>query len=220
MTSFKIRKYQDEDYEMVKDIFTMGMSEHVPASFVHMLKQPIPQMFIMCVFCALLASSKSVILPVLAVTLLLAGTRQGLSYMFNSYIERSLKEDMGHIGETYVESKHCCFWVVESEGSVVATVACVPSSESGSLQLKRLSVRRSHRGRGFAKALCRTVEEFAREKGYEAVILFTSVVQYDAHKLYENLGYIEVRQMVAPTVIAKITNFTIRQYRYDLLKSN
>ncbi|XP_071765673.1 putative N-acetyltransferase camello [Centroberyx gerrardi] len=217
MASIQIRKYRDEDSEAVKEIFTLGMSEHVPSSFMHLLKQPLTQMVLMCVFCALMASSKSFLLPILAVTLVLAGARQFVGYMFSSYIDTSLKKDLNHIGETYLEQKDACFWVAESEGRVVGTVACLPAEKvSGCLELKRMSVRRTHRGMGIAKALCRTVADFTRERGYAAVVLYTSVVQTDAQKLYEHMGYDKIREFVIPELVAKITNFSLVEYRLDL----
>ncbi|XP_038865120.1 probable N-acetyltransferase CML1 isoform X1 [Salvelinus namaycush] len=214
-----IRRYQDDDKETVKEIFTMGMSEHVPSSFMHLLKQPLTQMILMVTFCALLASSKSVLLPVVGVTLLLAGAKQLVGYLFNSYIDTSLRKDLDHIQETYLENKDSCFWVAESDDRVVATVACLPAErEPGCMELKRLSVRRTHRGMGIAKALCRTVADFSRERGFPAVVLYTSVVQTDAQRLYENLGYTRVREFVIPEPIAKIANFTLIEYRLDLLQ--
>ncbi|XP_036373029.1 probable N-acetyltransferase camello [Megalops cyprinoides] len=217
MASFQIRKYRDEDDEVVKEIFTMGMIEHVPSSFVHVLKQPLTQMVLTCVFCALLASSKSFLLPVLAVTLLLAGVRQLVSYLFTSYIDTSLKEDLRSIREAYMEKKDACFWVAESEGRVVATVACLPcAAQPECMELKRMSVRRSHRGLGIGKALCRTVADFTQERGYPAVVLFTSVVQTDAQKLYEHMGYSKMRQFVIPSLEGRVTNFSIIEYRLEV----
>nr|XP_046163746.1 probable N-acetyltransferase camello isoform X2 [Oncorhynchus gorbuscha]XP_046163748.1 probable N-acetyltransferase camello isoform X2 [Oncorhynchus gorbuscha]XP_046163749.1 probable N-acetyltransferase camello isoform X2 [Oncorhynchus gorbuscha] len=214
-----IRRYQEDDKETVKEIFTMGMSEHVPSSFMHLLKQPLTQMILMVTFCALLASSKSVLLPVVGVTLLLAGAKQLVGYLFNSYIDTSLRKDLDHIQETYLENKDSCFWVAESDGRVVATVACLPAErEPGCMELKRLSVRRTHRRMGIAKALSRTVADFSRERGFPAVVLYTSVVQTDAQRLYENVGYTRVREFVIPEPIAKITNFTLIEYRLDLLQ--
>ncbi|KAG9344106.1 hypothetical protein JZ751_012588 [Albula glossodonta] len=202
MAGFQIRKYQDEDDEAVKEIFTLGMIEHVPASFVHMLKQPLTQMILMCVFCALLTSSKSFLLPILAVTLLLAGIRQLASYLFNSYIETSLKEDLASIRKSYMEKKDTCFWVAEIEGRVVATVACLPcETQPGFLELKRMSVRRTHRGLGIGKALCRAVADFCRERGFPAVVLYTSVgtlqdqmAHYQIRK-YRDEDYETVREL-------------------------
>lgn len=88
MSGVKVREYRDGDFSTVREIFSLGMSEHVPASFVHFLKQAQCQMLLVCTFCALLASSKSFLLPVLAITLLLAVVRQLVVYNFNNYIEK------------------------------------------------------------------------------------------------------------------------------------
>lgn len=217
MANIQIRKYRDDDGETVREMFTLGMSEHVPSSFMHILKQPLSQMVLMCMFCALLTSSKSFLLPILAVTLSLAAARQSVVYMFNRYIDASLKNDLSNISETYLKQKDSCFWVAEIDGRVVGSVACLPAAEAPEcLELKRLSVRRSHRGMGIAKVLCRTVADFTRDRGYAAVILYTSVVQRDAQKLYEHIGYEKIREFVVPELVAKIINFTLFEYRLDL----
>ncbi|XP_054470440.1 probable N-acetyltransferase camello [Anoplopoma fimbria] len=219
MASIQIRRYRDADTKAVKDIFTMGISEHIPSSFMHLLKQPPTQMVLMCVFCALMTSSKSFLLPILAVTLLLAGARQFVVYMFNCYIDTSLKKDLDNISGTYMDKKDSCFWVAEVDGQVVGTVACLPNEDAPAcLELKRMSVLRSYRGMGIAKTLCQTVADFTRDRGFAAVILFTSVVQTDAQKLYEHMGYQKIRQFVVPELAAKITNFTLFEYRLDLQK--
>lgn len=217
MANIQIRKYRDEDAEAVKEIFTLGMSEHVPSSFMHLLKQPLTQMVLMCTFCALITSSKSFLLPILAVTLLLAACRQFVAYMFNRYIDTSLKKDLNSISDTYLNQKDSFFWVAESDGQVVGTVACLPAERAPEcLELKRMSVRRSHRGMGIAKALCRTVVDFTRDRGYPAVVLYTSVVQTDAQKLYEHMGYEKIREFVVPELVAKVMNFTLFEYRFNI----
>ncbi|XP_024126146.1 probable N-acetyltransferase CML1 [Oryzias melastigma] len=217
MSGVQIRKYQEEDAESVKEVFTLGMSEHIPSSFMHVLKQPLTQMVLMCTFCALVTSSKSFLLPILAVTLLLAGARLGIIYMFNRYIEATLSGDLRDVTNSYLRSQDSCFWVAESEGRVVGTVACLPAENApGCLELKRMSVRRSHRGRGIAKALCRTVADFARDRGYAAVFLQTSMVATDAQKLYEHMGYKKIKEFVLPDFFGKIINFTLIEFRLDL----
>lgn len=219
MASVEVRRYRDDDAEAVKEIFTMGISEHIPSSFMHILKQPPTQMVLMCVFCALMTSSKSFLFPILAVTLLLAGARQFVVYIFNKYIDTCLKQDLKDISETYVQKKDSCFWMAEVDGRVVGMVACLPNNNAPAcLELKRMSVRRSHRGMGVAKALCRTVADFTRDRGYAAVVLYTSVVQTDGQKLYEHMGYEKTREFVLPELAAKITNFTLFEYRLDLQK--
>ncbi|XP_026879397.2 probable N-acetyltransferase camello [Electrophorus electricus] len=220
MAEVQIRRYEDDDEEDVKDVFTLGMSEHVPSSCLHVLKLPRTQMLLVCVFCALLASSKSLLLPILAVTLLLAAGRQGVSCMFSSYIQTSLHKDLNNIRQTYLETPNACFWVAESHGQVVGTVACLPAEQvNGCLELKRMSVKPSHRRQGIAKALCLTVTDFARERGYTAVVLYTSIVQTGAQKLYERVGFKKVREFVIPELVARITSFTLIEYRLDLQQS-
>lgn len=217
MANIQIRKYRDDDDGKVKSMFTMGMSEHVPSAFTHLLKQPVNQMVLMCTFCALMASSKSFLLPVLATTFLLAGARQFVVLMFNRYIDSVLRQDLCNISESYLKPEDSCFWVAESDGVVVGAVACLPAEgAAGCLELKRMCVRRSHRGMGIAKALCGTVADFTRERGYPAVVLHTSVVQTDAQKLYEHMGFRKIREFYPPQITAKITNFSMFEYRLDL----
>uniref|UniRef100_A0A1A8LQF3 N-acetyltransferase domain-containing protein n=2 Tax=Nothobranchius TaxID=28779 RepID=A0A1A8LQF3_9TELE len=221
MDNIQIRKYRDEDAESVKQLFILGMNEHLPSSFMHVLKQPLTQMVLMVSFCALIVSSKSFMLPILAVTLLLAASRQMLVYMFNGYINASLKSDLNNVSETYLKQKDSCYWVAESEGRVVGTVACLPAEGLPEcLELKRMSVRQSHRGMGIAKALCRTVADFTRERGYAAIVLYTSMVATDAQKLYEHMGYMKIREFPVPEFFARITNFNLIEYRLDLHRVN
>uniref|UniRef100_A0A3Q2QKD2 N-acetyltransferase 8 n=1 Tax=Fundulus heteroclitus TaxID=8078 RepID=A0A3Q2QKD2_FUNHE len=217
MANIQIRKYQEEDSETVKELFTSGMNEHLPSAFVHLLKQPLTHMLLMCTFCSLVATSKSFLLPVLAVALLLAAGRQAVVHMFNAYIGASLKSDLDDVVESYLRRRDSCFWVAESDGRVVGTVACLPAENAPEfLELKRMSVCRSHRGKGIAKALCRTVADFARDRGYPAVILYTSMVATDAQRLYERVGYKKIRQFPLPDFFPKIINFTLIEYKLDL----
>ncbi|XP_053702096.1 N-acetyltransferase 8-like [Synchiropus splendidus] len=220
MATFEIRKFQDGDAEAVKEIFALGMGELVPSSFSHILKQPLTQMVLMCTFCALLTSSKSFLLPILALTLLLASVRQVLTYVINRATESAMRSDLSDITESYLTQKDSCFWVAESDGRVVGSVACVPSENTPEcLELKRMSVHPSHRGMGIAKALCRTVAEFTQDRGYAAVHLHTSMVATNAQKLYEHYGFEKIKEAVAPGFLAKITNFTLIEYKLHLKRS-
>ncbi|XP_057716434.1 probable N-acetyltransferase camello isoform X2 [Corythoichthys intestinalis] len=219
MALVEIREYREGDGPAVRELFTLGMSEHVPTSFVHVLKQPLSQMLLVCTFCALMASSKSFLLPILAVTLLLAAARQLLVHKFNGYIDACCGADLAHIGDTYMSPPDACFWVAECEGRLVGTVSCLPNpSYPDCLELKRMSVRRGYRRTGVAKKLCRTVAEFTRARGYAGVVLVTSVVQTDAQKLYEGLGYSKVREFVEADIAAKLMNFSLFEYRLDLVQ--
>ncbi|CAH2299173.1 probable N-acetyltransferase camello [Pelobates cultripes] len=218
MANYKIRNYDNSDYDTVRDLFSSGMSEYVPSVCVHVLKQPWVIFVLTCMFLSLMLTSKSLILPLLAVTLLLALGRQVLGYCWKMYIDQCLKEDLQDIQKTYMESKGSNFWVVEVDESIVGTVAAKPSDEKhDELILKRMSVRKDYRGLGIAKALSREVIGFARSNGYRSVILNTLMVQSEAKKMYENVGFKRYIEYVLPTIYGKLVNFKISKYRYDIL---
>ncbi|XP_040275361.1 probable N-acetyltransferase camello isoform X1 [Bufo bufo] len=218
MVEYKIRSYEGSDYEVVRDLFSHGMSEYIPSVCIHVVKRPWVLFVITCMFLSLLFSSKSVILPVLAVTLSLALGRHLLGYCWSLYINHCLKEDLQDIQKTYMEDKGSHFWVAEVEDSVVGTVAAKPSDENpDELQLKRMSVRNDFRGLGIAKALSREVISFARQRGYQSVVLNTLMVQREAQRMYESVGFKKYTEFVLPTVYGQLVDFTISKYRYDVL---
>ncbi|NXJ96848.1 CMLO6 acetyltransferase, partial [Corythaixoides concolor] len=83
------------------------------------------------------------------------------------------------------------------------------------LELKRMSVRKDYRGRGLSKVLCGEVLRFARARGYEAVVLSTSVVQVAAQRLYEGQGFRKVGEFY-PSLLATLLSFQFFYYRCDL----
>lgn len=59
----------------------------------------------------------------------------------------------------------------------------------GRLEVKRVYVHPSARGRGIARVLMAAAEEVARDRGERSLILQTGDRQLDAVVLYESLGY-------------------------------
>ncbi|XP_056406484.1 probable N-acetyltransferase camello [Hyla sarda] len=221
MVEYKIRSYVGPDYEVVRDLFSHGMSEYVPAVCIHVVTRPWVLFVMACMFLSLLVSSKSIILPILAITLSLALGRQLLGYIWNMYIDHCLKEDLQDIQKTYMEDQGSHFWVAEVEDNVVGTVAAKPCDENpDELVLKRMSVRKDFRGHGIAKALSREVIGFARQRGYRRVILNTLMVQHEAQRMYESVGFRKYTEFVLPTVYGQLVNFTISKYCYDILPIN
>ncbi|NXK97894.1 CMLO5 acetyltransferase, partial [Formicarius rufipectus] len=83
------------------------------------------------------------------------------------------------------------------------------------LELRRMSVSREHRGKGVARALCREVLAFARARGFDAVVLSTSMVQVAAQRLYEGQGFRRVGTS-SPSLLGALLRFHIFHYRCDL----
>lgn len=223
MAGYRIRPYRDEDSEAVREVFATGMNEYAPALCLHVLRQPWVLLLLGCVFCLLLASSRSLLLPVLALTLLLALGRQLLGCAWSAYIERCLGDDLRDIRAAYMDIPGACFWVAEADERVVGTVGVRPAGGDGGdgsseeLALKRMAVRKDYRGRGIAAALGRTALGFARQqRGCRAVVLNTVMLQHEARALYERLGFRHHRRYLLPTVYGRLANCTVTTYRYEL----
>lgn len=62
------------------------------------------------------------------------------------------------------------------------------------VELKRMYVRKSFRGKGFSKRIYFFLEDMARAKGFKQIILETGEVQYEAVGLYKSLGFTPVEK--------------------------
>ncbi|XP_010726023.2 putative N-acetyltransferase 8B [Meleagris gallopavo] len=136
-----------------------------------------------------------------------------------SYVQEALITDLCDIDSSYMRAPDSCFWVAEADGAVVGMVAVAPPQDPAqrgeALELKRMSVSKDHRGRGISKALCGEVLRFAQARGYRAVMLYTSVVQVVAQRLYERQGFRKVGAS-SPSLLASLVSFQIFQYRCEL----
>ncbi|XP_069601146.1 probable N-acetyltransferase CML1 isoform X3 [Ranitomeya imitator] len=219
MSEYQIRLYKDSDYESVREIFAHGITEHTAKAFRFSLR--LPRIWAIFVVTFLLFShiTGSLLVSILAVIIDIGFLFLLNKYIFVSYVQHSLDDDMLDIQKYYFQRDGYCFWVAESSGEIAGIVAAVPPDHPGGerqVELKRMSVPRKYRGKGIAKALCRMVIDFARERGCEAVILETSYPQVDAWRLYEKMGFKKMRTFFAPSLMAKLIGFTLLLYRYDL----
>jgi putative acetyltransferase len=81
------------------------------------------------------------------------------------------------------------FWVVEDEtGALVGTCGVSPV-EDGVLELRKMYLVRSTRGRGVGRALMDRALAFARETGARRVVLDTTEEMTGAIRLYEASGF-------------------------------
>lgn len=70
-------------------------------------------------------------------------------------------------------------------------VACGAFKEydEGTIELKRVFVKKENRGQGISKLIVKEIEELGRINKYRFVILQTGRKQIEAIKLYESTGY-------------------------------
>ena len=64
-----------------------------------------------------------------------------------------------------------------------------PYDDRGSLEVKKVVVDPTHRGRGISRSLMLELERIARERGAPSLLLQTGDLQPAAISLYESLGY-------------------------------
>ncbi|XP_072478229.1 N-acetyltransferase 8-like [Notamacropus eugenii] len=216
---FMLREFQPGDAEAVRELFTEGMSEYGTALCTHVLQQPWVMVTLTGIFLLLVASAHSLLLPALVLALLLAAGHLVLGQVWALYIRRCLSQDLKDIGNAYSPQCGAGFWVAESRGQIVGMVGAQPEEDHGSsrvLVLKRMVVRRDHRGRGVGKALGRAVLAFACEQGCSAVVLLTHRLQHEARNLYFGLGFRPEAPQLLPTFYGSLMDFKLIRYRYDL----
>ena len=81
------------------------------------------------------------------------------------------------------------FWVLEEEHSVVGTIGVLPISAS-EIEIKRVYLDSSLRGRGFGRALVEHALGWAAARGHRRVRLWSDVKFTRSHLLYERLGFV------------------------------
>ncbi|XP_063781495.1 probable N-acetyltransferase CML1 [Pseudophryne corroboree] len=222
MSTYNVRLYKDSDFPAVRRIFIGGCQEHTTAAFHGALMVPRNWLLLLVVFVLPLLTIGSILLSILDVLIVLILFWLSGREFFHSYGRHALVEDLKDITRYYLQREGYGFWVVESAGEVVGMVAAVPSYLPGGekhMELRRMSVASTQRGKGIAKILCRTLIDFARKKGCDAVILSTTTVQVDALKLYEKMGFRCAHTMDSPKFTDRLARITWVIYKYDIKKS-
>jgi GNAT superfamily N-acetyltransferase len=80
------------------------------------------------------------------------------------------------------------FFVVEHDGRIIG-MAALRKIDALTAELKRMRVHPDFQRRGIGTGLLNVVEDKARELGYAAMVLDTTVQQRAAQALYEKHGY-------------------------------
>lgn len=86
-------------------------------------------------------------------------------------------------------------WVAEQDGSVVGSVLVLPAeAQENTAQLRLLYVEPSARGQGLGHQLVKQVVDFATEKKYDAITLWTQDCLTAARKTYQKAGFNLIRE--------------------------
>src|SRR5438105_1557382 len=113
---------------------------------------------------------------------------EGLGEHFG-FIDETLNPDLADITNHYVIPGHA-FLVAYIGSDLVGTGALIPENESTG-RIVRVSTSYTHRRKGIAKAIMGHIMDIARQRGYERLLLSTTIGWEDAIGLYTHLGFIE-----------------------------
>ncbi|EGW02932.1 N-acetyltransferase family 8 member 7 [Cricetulus griseus] len=219
MASYHIRKYRDSDHKSVVDLFSRGMEEHIPTTFWYMLMLPRTLLLFFGVTLILLLASGSWILVLLSSLILFVSLWLLAKYTWEKYKVFCLHTDIADIPTTYLSSRDSCFWVADSRGEIVGMVSALPVEDpllqKKQLRLQHLSVSLAHRREGIGKAMVRTVLQFAQARGFSEVVLSTSILQYAALALYQNMGFQKTGESFY-TIISRLRKSPLINFKYCL----
>jgi GNAT superfamily N-acetyltransferase len=131
---------------------------------------------------------------------------------FETYIDRSLTEEIDRISNYYSE-RHGGFWVAVENEKIVGMFGLESSGDSA-MELRRMYVDPDVRRRGIARQMLDFAEQECRRRNRPRLDLSTSELQSEALAFYENAGYARMREEVAVVASNKTIGSGIRRYHF------
>jgi len=132
---------------------------------------------------------------------------------FQSYVERSLAEEVDRLAEYYA-SRDGAFFVAH-DGETLAGMFGLEGIGKPSAELRRMYVEQAYRGSGLARKMLEYAERVCREAGTPVLTLSTSELQQAALAFYRKSGYRLVREETAAAQTNKTVGGGIRRYYFE-----
>ncbi len=137
----------------------------------------------------------------------------GMRGAFESYIARSMTEEMGRI-TAYYQERDGGFWVAVRD-RVVAGMFGLERAFDDAMELRRMYVDPSLRRAGIARAMLSSAEAACQRMGARRLVLSTSELQPAALELYRRADYRLVREEIAESITNKTVGGGIRRYYFE-----
>lgn len=107
--------------------------------------------------------------------------------------------------DNYDETKERC-WIAERDGAYLGCIMLVnEKSEKNTAKLRLLLVEPSARGLGLGTQLIQQCIDFAKEKHYHRIVLWTQSILGSARRLYLGLGFKLVQEEAHESFGPKLT---------------
>ena len=132
---------------------------------------------------------------------------------FESYITRSLKEEIDRVSDYYAGELGAFF--VAHEGETLAGMFGLEGLGTQAAELRRMYVAASFRKRGLARMMLDHAEHICREAGTSVLTLSTSELQQAALAFYRDAEYRPVREETAAAQSNKTIGGDIRRYYFE-----
>ncbi|KAK1929851.1 N-acetyltransferase family 8 member 2 [Phytophthora citrophthora] len=115
------------------------------------------------------------------------------------FIDDSLKTDLMDISGTYIELSGN-YWIAtpSDEPTLVVGMVGLEAKPNNEGELRRMSVKSSHRRFGVGRMLLSTLEHWAEENQFEKIWLSTGSIMQKARDFYIRAGYIETDEYFLP----------------------
>lgn len=113
---------------------------------------------------------------------------QSLVRQLDHELWNELKEDQAQYDQyNFVPDIKTAVVVCAAEEPVA--IGCFKHFDNETVEIKRMFVKKPFRGRGLSKTVLGELEGWAKEQGYTAAVLETSIHFKTARSLYESNGY-------------------------------
>ncbi|MEE6483295.1 hypothetical protein FKM82_013498 [Ascaphus truei] len=179
-SQLSVREMRENEAQMVLEMLKDGFKDTENRLILHILTRPIT-------------------------LLLMAVASSGLRFFLNSFIAALLipvllavvalklmlwrSPDLKQIYSYYSIGQRKIWVAVYDQDDICGCVALEPTQDDQTAELKRMSVSRWYRRSGVGIHLLKFFENHAKKKGFQCIVLYTSVVAKAATGLFEKSGY-------------------------------